>query len=112
MNKEEELKKEIEINLKNVYEGKPLTIPLAVLNGEFKKRYNYETQKAYHKTYYQRPEVKARQKAYFKAYYQRPEVKAHRKSYLQRPEVKARQKACQKAYQKAYYQRKKQEKLK
>ena len=35
----EKLKEEIKINLKKVENGEALTVPLSVLNGEFKKRY-------------------------------------------------------------------------
>lgn len=66
---------EIELNLKKVENGEALTIPLSVLNGEFKEEYRkrfgeFEKQspeevKAHNKAYHQRPEVKARQKAYY-----------------------------------------------
>jgi len=44
----------------------------------------------YMKSYWQRPEVKARRAEYERKYYQRPEVKARKAEYSQRPEVKAR----------------------
>ena len=109
--------KEINQNIRNVFDGKPLTRPLRVLNnnckfreryelacdlkyGSIKKAYNQKPEvKAYRKAYNQKPEVKAYKKAYQKAYYQKPEVKAYRKAYNQKPEVKA--------YKKAYYQKKK-----
>ena len=60
-----------------------------------------ECSEAYHKAYYERPEVKAKKKAQQKAYYERPEVKAQKKSYRERPEVKAKMKA--------YYEKNKEE---
>ena len=63
--------------------------------------------KAYHKAYYQRPEVKADRKAYHKAYYQRPEVIANRKAYFQRPEVIAHYKEYMTEYNKTYDQKRK-----
>lgn len=52
-----------------------------------------EKEKAYHKAYYSRPEVKKRRKEYMKAYRPRPEVKKRdkerMKAYRSRPEVKA-----------------------
>ena len=85
-----DIKKEIEVNLKNIEKGNPLTIPLAVLNGEFKKVYKEKFGEFERKD---KEEVKAHQKAYHKAY---------NKAYNQRPKVKA--------YHKAYYQKKKLEK--
>ena len=66
-------KDDIQRNLEHVRKGEALDIPLAVLDGELKRRWWIEThrkeinekQKAYH----QRPEVKAHMKAYKKAYY-------------------------------------------
>ena len=64
--------------------------------------------KAYHKKYWQRPEVKERdrkrnRKAYLKAYHkkyrERPEVKEKRRKYHQQPEVRERKRKYQKAYQ-------------
>ena len=49
-----------------------------------------------------RPWNEEDEKAYIKA-----RNKAYHKTYRQRPEVKARMKASNKAYQKAYYQRRK-----
>jgi hypothetical protein len=100
---------EIEKNILNVQFGKPLTLPLRILNlnCKFRKIWNKYTEKDIKKAYNQRPEVKAHYKAYIKVYNQRPEVKAHykayKKAYYQRPEVKAHYKA----YYKAYYQRRK-----
>ena len=75
----------IKTNLKNVAEGKPLTIPLAILDGKFKEAYrrkfgefekrDAEEVKARRKVYYQNPEVKAHIRARHKAYYQK-----HKKS--------------------------------
>tara|TARA_R100000995_G_C3404134_1_gene86310 strand:- start:60 stop:485 length:426 start_codon:yes stop_codon:yes gene_type:complete len=65
--------------------------------------------KAKAKEYYQRPENKRKQKA--KEYYKKPEYKVKKREYdreyRQRPEVQE----YQKEYQKAYYLRKKAEKL-
>ena len=103
-------KEVIEENLKRIEEGKPLTMPLVILNGELKKEYFRRNKTpeeiAKQKEYYQRPEVKAKQKEY----HQRPEVKAKQKEYRQRLEVKAKQKEYYqrpevKAKQKEYYQK-------
>jgi len=107
MTTEEEL---IEINLKNVEEGKPLTISLAVLNGAFKEEYrkkfgeferlSNEEKKAYKKT--------DKYKAYQKAYKKTDKYKAYQKAYQKTDKYKAYQKTDKyKAYKKAYYQRKK-----
>ena len=78
--------KDIIENLKRADEGKPLTIPLAVLNGEFKKRWfgDKEYQRKCQREYNQRPEVKKYHREYNKEYYQRPEVKKHKREYYQR----------------------------
>ena len=142
---------EVRKNIVLVELGKPLTIPLSILNEncEFRKQWNkaynkwhpdiyskakskaYQQRpdvKAKRKAYLQRPDVKAKRKAKAKAYYQRPDVKAKAKAYRQRPDAKAKRKAKSKAYQqrpdvkakrkayskaysKAYYQRKKLEKI-
>ena len=98
--------REINENIKRVFNKKPLTRPLRVLNKncEFKKRYDIacdllegdlkkERVRAYHKTYNQKPEVKER----VRAYSQKPEVKervrAYHKTYNQKPEVKERVRA-------------------
>jgi len=104
--------REINQNIKNVIEGKPLTRPLAVLNKncEFKKRYDIafdlineekikEEIKAKKKEYNQRPEIKAKIKEYQKEY---------QKEYRKRPEIKAKIKE----YRKKYYQRNKKQILK
>jgi len=80
---------QIEQNLKLVEQGKPLTIPLAVLNGEFKKR--YFKCKNCGKTisegniigfcYKCNPEVKKKQREYQREYYQKPEVKKKQREY-------------------------------
>ena len=120
----------IEENLKNIELGKDLTLNLAVLNGEFKKRYfkckecgkpisewsmtGYCT-KCYYKSeelkkkikeYHQKPEIKERLKEYRRKYYQKPEIKERMKEYRQRPEVKKRMRE----YIRKYRQRKKKEK--
>ena len=51
-----EYKQKIEENLKRVEEGKPLNMPLRILNGDFKMKYNkqgvtYEERKKYIKKY-------------------------------------------------------------
>ena len=67
--------REINENIRNVFEGKALTRPLATLNRncEFKKRYNIacdlkegDLAKQKQKEYYQRPEVKQKRKEYQK----------------------------------------------
>jgi len=104
----------IEENIINVQCGKPLTMPLRVLNEDcnFKKIWDKfagkdEEAKAKKKAHNQKPENKAKTKAYNKAYYQRPKIKAklkaRAKAYYQRPEIKAKHKA----YNKARYQRNK-----
>ena len=93
---------DIKRNIENAEKGKPLDMPLIVLDGEMKKKWfndgeYIKAKKEERKTYNQRPEVKKKIKAYQKAYYQRPEVKkktnAYQKAYNQRPEVKAYKKA-------------------
>ena len=114
----------IQENLKRVEEGKPLTVSLAVLNGEFKKEY-FKCEKCgknisesnmsgfcskclskdkikvseYNKKYRQKPEVKAKIREYNQKYQQKPEVKAkkreYNKKYYQRPEVKKRMREWQ-----------------
>lgn len=95
----------IQKNLRNVEEGKELTIPLAVLNGEFKKQY-FKCKKCgktisegnisgyCRKCIQKSPEVKKRMKEYHKKYNQRPEVKKRRREYYQKKKekLKARQK--------------------
>ena len=85
-------------NIRNVMEGKALTMPLRKLNRDcrFKKMYfaycditEGDLEKAKEKAYRQRPENKAKRKEYHKEYYQRPEVKAKKKAYyLRRKEIK------------------------
>jgi len=113
-----QLQKAITENLKNVEEGKPLTISLAVLNGAFKEEYRKkfgeferldDTErkarlKAYHKS--------DKWKAYWKEYQKLDKYKAYWKEYQKSDKYKAYKKAYQKsdkykAYKKAYYQRKK-----
>ena len=85
----------IEENILNVATGKPLTMPLRVLNEncEFRKVWDKfagkdEEAKAkmreYQKEYFQRPEVKTKMREYKKEYYQRPEVKAKKREYARR----------------------------
>ena len=127
MNKNNLCEAEVRKNIVLVELGKPLTLPLAVLNEncEFRKVWE-ETYDKWHPNHKIlnclicgeqiskgkychkkkcRDKVKAHKKAYDKAYHQRPEVKAHRKAYYQKPEVKAHYKAYNKAHRKAYYQR-------
>ena len=132
MNKNNLCEAEVKKNIVLVELGKPLTLPLAVLNEncEFRKIWE-ETYDKWHPNHKIlnclicgeqiskgkychkkkcRDKVKAHKKAYDKAYYQKPEVKAHRKAYHQRPEVKAHRKAYYqkpevKAHYKAYNQR-------
>ena len=89
MNKNNLCEAEVKKNIVLVELGKPLTLPLAILNKscEFKKMWNKTFnkwhpdeeakayRKAYIKAYNQKPEVKARNKAYHKAYYQRKKLK-------------------------------------
>jgi hypothetical protein len=109
--------KDIEDNLKIVEQGKgELTMPLAVLDGVFKKRYKKkygefekltpEEVKAHKKAYQKTDKYKAHQKAYQKT----DKYKAYQKAYQKTDKYKAHQKAYQKtdkykAYKKAYYQR-------
>ena len=111
--------REINENIKRVFNNEALTRPLATLNRncEFKKRYDVacdlkegnlhkKWDKEYYKEYRQRPEVKAKNKEY----HQRPEIKAKNKEYRQRPEIKAKNKEYYqrpevKAKNKEYYQR-------
>ncbi|MHA1225353.1 MAG: hypothetical protein ACTSPV_01255 [Candidatus Hodarchaeales archaeon] len=116
----EELKKQIEINLRNVEEGKPLTVPLAVLNGEFKREYNKRTganinltQSKPYRTYKEwkfegkcvvcGKKFKSRNPTRItcskECYNER--MRKYRKEYNQRPEVKKRVRE----YRKEYYQR-------
>ncbi len=119
------MKTEIEENLKRVKEGKPLTIPLAVLNGEFKRRYfvclncgapisdgnlsGYCTKcriEYNNRKYRQNPEVKKRLREYMKKYRQKPEVKKkmreYWREYYQKPEVKKKMRE----YMREYYRKK------
>jgi len=119
-------KEDIERNLNNLKEDKPLDIPLAILNGHFKKIYfnnkfnpvkikcgycgkiflkkkrnikfcSKECVKAKTKAYQKLDKYKA----YMKAYQKSDKYKAYRKAYM-----KAYQKSDKyKAYKKAYYQR-------
>jgi len=66
-------KEDIEKNLKRVDEGKPLTIPLAILNGIFKQKY---FSKQYYKQYREKNKEKIKQyreknKEKIKQYYER-----------------------------------------
>jgi len=80
----------IEENLQNVFEGKPLTIPLSKLNKEFKKEYRKETIFGCQRGYRNNPEVKVRLREYQLKYRKTPKYKAKIKAYNQKPEVKAR----------------------
>jgi len=84
----------IKENLKRVENGEPLTMPLSILNGEFKREYK----KKYGEFERQDAEEK---KAYHKAYLKTDKYKAYLKAYQKTDKYKA--------YQKAYYQRKKSE---
>jgi hypothetical protein len=104
----------IEENILNVATGKPLTMPLRVLNEncEFRKVWDKfagkdEEFKAKKREYSQRPEAKAKKREYFqrpevkarqREYYQRPEAKAKKREYSQRPEVKAKRRERQREY--------------
>ncbi len=122
---------EVKENIKRVFNDKPLTRPLAVLNRscEFKKRYDMafdiinedkikerkrEYNKEYNnkpevkkrsKEYYQRPGVKAKKKEYSKKYSQKPGIKEKRreysKKYSQKPEIITKRRE----YEKEYYQK-------
>ena len=82
MNNQKLCKAEVEKNIILVETGGELTLPLSVLNQncEFRKAWDkafyvfhpdkLTDRQAYHKAYYQKPEVKAHHKAYEKAYYQ------------------------------------------
>ena len=92
--------------------GKPLTLPLAILNAncEFKEKWR-KIQNKWHgsvdKEYRERPEVKEHNKKYNKEYRERPEVREKRnkynREYRERPEVKEHNKE----YNKEYRERKK-----
>ena len=73
--------REINQNIKNIFEGKPLTRPLRMLNKscEFKKRYDI----AFDLTNEDKikKEVKKRMREYNKEYYQKPEVKKRMREY-------------------------------
>ena len=106
----------IEENLQNVFEGKPLTIPLSKLNKEFKKEYRKETIFGCQRGYRNNPEVKVRLREYQLKYRKTPKYKAKIKAYNQKPEVKARleiyhqkpkYQAYKKKYSKEYYQKNK-----
>ena len=78
----------IQENLKLVRQGKPLKIPLAILNGKFKETYikkygDFEklSRKEYMDEYNKRPGVKERIKKYRKEYDQRPEVKKRKREF-------------------------------
>lgn len=83
--------KEINLNIKNVFEGKPLTCPLADLNkAGFLEKYNQafdyfnkdkiiEEKKEKKREYENKPEVKEKRKIYSKNYYSKPDVKERRK---------------------------------
>ena len=58
---------DIERNLDNVANDKPLDMPLIVLDGNFKKKYRYETRHCYWKVY----QKSKKYKLYKKAYYQK-----------------------------------------
>ena len=122
--------REINDNIRRVFNGEPLTRPLRILNKncEFKKRYDIacdllegDLTKEKRRAYHQKPEVKEKQRAYSKAYHQKPEVKEKRRAYHQKPEVKEKRRAYhqkpevkekQRAYSKAYHQKHKLEILK
>jgi len=98
---EELCKSEVEKNIINVDLGKPLTLPLSILNQscDFRKKWE-ETFNAWHedeiakevreriRKYNQKPEVKERNRKYKRKYNQKPEVKEHHREYNQKPEVK------------------------
>jgi hypothetical protein len=106
-------KKQIEENIRNISEDKPLTISLALLNEDFKKEYvkkfgefnkrSKEEIKVFQKIYRQTPKMKAYNRAYQKIwqkkYYKNPEVKARKIAY----QKAWRQSEKGKAYYKAYY---------
>jgi len=121
--------REINDNIRRVFNGEPLTRPLRILNKncEFKKRYDIacdllegdltkEKRRAYSKAYYQKPEVKEKQRAYHqkpevkekqRAYHQKPEVKEKRRAYYQKPEVKEKQRAYRQKHKLEILKRKK-----
>ena len=106
-------------NIINVDLGKPLTLPLVILNKrcEFRKKWDEtynswnkeriskerymkiklrdgykERMRKYNKKYNQKPEVKERMRKYNKKYNQKPEVKERLRKYNQKPEVKEKRK--------------------
>ena len=100
---------EVNENIKRVFNNKPLTRPLAMLNKncEFKAKYNMafdiinedkfkEMKREYNKEYNQRPEVKKSHREYS----QREDIKQKKKIYSQQPEVKAKMREYAKEYAK------------
>ena len=86
---------EVKKNLVLAELGKPLTIPLAILNAscQFKKEWD-RIQNIWHDSNTKEDILKAKRREYS----QRPEVKAKQKAYQQRPEIKAKQKAYRRKY--------------
>ena len=108
----QEEQKQIQDNLRNVEEGKPLNISLAILNGEFKKKYREkfgDSMRMLQKTpklntkKTQLEKRRAYQKAYLKAYHKSDKYKASLKAYRKSDKFKAYRKSDKyKAYLKAY----------
>lgn len=99
MDKEDISVKEIDKNIKRVFNGQSLTKPLRVLNEayNFQERYNdafnsknkdriKQEKRERKRKYYQKNKEKIR--AYHREYNKRPGVKARIKKYRQKPEVK------------------------
>ena len=68
-------KKDVERNVRNVECGKPLDLPLRVLNGELKKRFfvrnRTDKEKAHINAYMREYKKTDKHKAYSKEYYQK-----------------------------------------
>ena len=97
--------REINENIKRVFNNQPLTRPLRTLNNncEFKKRYELawdlknkeriekevkKKKREYNREYNQKPEVKKKKREYFREYYQKPEVKKKKREYYEQKKHK------------------------
>ena len=85
---------DVKRNLEKVEQGQDLDMPLAVLDGTFKKIYSNETNKACKREKIKTEEYKEHFKKWKKEHYSRPGVKRRirlkLRKYNSRPEIKAR----------------------
>ena len=86
-------KENVARNIINVALGKPLDMPLKILNQSCKFRNAWDK-------FAGREDRKAKQREYQREYRQKPEAKAKQREYYQKPEVKAKQRE----YHREYYQ--------